>query len=214
MSFAPDLAAFVVTARAADFPQVTATDAEPWEHCSLPEERALEQWMLALARFGRAAYTRAAAAAARYAYPIVMERGGEMAIECSFQEGAPSMDGAAAGTQVRLVEAWLTAPNDATLAAVKAGIDPSRQLNVWDEDLYPDPSGMWFWFLEVAHLTSCATTSAEEWTQGRREESYTWPADVCAARAVVCALKAVRAPDGDVAEDARLIGRVIAQAFE
>jgi hypothetical protein len=214
MTFTPDLTAFVATARADDFPQPTATDAEPWAHCLLPEERALEQWMMALAPFGRAAYTRAAAAAARHAYPIVMERGGEMAIECNFQEGAPSMDGEAAGTQVRLVEAWLAAPSDATLAAVKAGIDPSRQLNVWDEDLYPDPSGMWFWFLEVAHLASFAAASAEAWTEGRREESYTWPAEVCAARAVVCALKAVRAPDGDVAEDARVVGRVIAQAFE
>lgn len=211
MTSSPELTALIATL-VDGFP-APAAGAESWEHCLLPEEQAIEQWMLDLARHGRAAFVTAAAAAARYAYPRVMELGGDMAIEFGFQEGAESMDGEAAGTQVCRVEAWLATPSDETLEAVKTSIDPSRQLNVWDEDLYPAPDAMWFWFLEVAHLTASAATSSDEWSDGRREESYTWPAAVCAARAVVCALKAVRTPDGDVGRDAQEIARAIQAAF-
>lgn len=194
-----------------------AQDAEPpqplWAHSLEPEERGIEVWIHRLAQFGRRAYTTAATAAARYVYPISIQRGGEMARECGFHEEDLSMDGEPPGMQVKRVETWLTSPSEDTLLAVEDSIDPSRQLNVWDEDLYPANDGMWFWFLEVAQLTALAATVAEKWSDGDIEESYTWPAQVCAARAVVCALKTIRVPGGDIASDTRNLTFAIADAF-
>jgi hypothetical protein len=184
-----------------------------WTYSIEPEERGLEVWVHRLAQSGRRAYTTAAAAAARYVYPISIERGGEMAHEYGFHEDDISMDGEPPGMQVKRVETWLESPTEDNLLAVEISIDPSRQLNVWDDDLYPSDDDMWFWFLEVAHLTALAATAPEEWGDGRVEESYTWPAQVCAARAVVCALKTIRTPDGDIASDTRILASAIADAF-
>lgn len=192
-----------------------ATAPQPiWEHSIEPEERGLEVWVYQLARFGRRAYTTAAAAAARYAYPVSLERGGEMARECGFHENSPSMDGEPPGLQLKRVETWLASPSADTLQAVHASIDPSRQLNVWDEDLYPSDDGMWFWFLEVAQLVAYAATVPEEWSDGDVAESYTWPAQVCAARTVVCALKTIRTPGGDIGNDTKNLAFAIADAFD
>lgn len=211
MSTPSDLSALI--ASLADGFPVPADDGVHWEHSILPEERAIEAWMLNLEPFGRSVYAAAAAAVARHAYPVVIERGGDTVIECGILEGAESMDGESAGTQVQRVEAWLASPDETTLAAADASIDPSRQLNVWHEDLNPIPEEMWCWFLEVADLAARAVTHREEWGGGRREESATWPAPLCAARAAVCALKAIRTPEGDVAVDARTLAGVISAAL-
>lgn len=208
----------VAIAAGAEFPdhlRELAKRADPWVHSVLPVEQGLELWVAELASIGREAMCRAAAAAGRYAYPIAMERGGEMAIESNFHEDAPSQDGEPTGRQIRRVEEWLAAPSNETLTAVEKSIDPSRQLDVWCEDLYPAPDDMWFWFLEVGQLAAFAVTHPEEGDKPDEEDmSYDWPAAVCASRAVVCALKTIRTPTGDVDEDVRAIGRAIARAFE
>ena len=95
----------------------------------------------------------AALAAAQVALPIVMERGGREAHDV-FDADRPSMDGEPAELQLRRVEAWLADPSEQNRAAVERSIDPSRQLNVWDDDLNPPSDAMWWWFLEVGQLAA------------------------------------------------------------
>ena len=168
-----------------------------WEVLQKPEEIALEAAAYERAAEGRHAWVAMAAAAARHAYPIVIERAGEDAMECGFHEDAPSMDGESEGMKIRRVEGWLAAPSPETHAAVVASIDPSRQLEIWEDDLRPpdDSEDTWQWFMCVGQL--CAQSVAHEagGTITRADSSYAWPAEVCAVRCVVAAAKAI----GDVA---------------
>ena len=175
------------------------TTTESWEHCSGPLECGLETWMLSLSEFGRPTYSKAAAVAGRMTYPVALQRGGDMAE--IFQENSPSLDGAPAGMQIRLVENWLENPTNENLELVKEGSDPSRQLNIWDEDLYPSDDMMWMWFLEVGQLTTYSVVADEDIKSRPTKEPNTWPPSLCAARSVVCAAKTLRLPGGNPLHD-------------
>jgi hypothetical protein len=182
-----------------------------WAHATLPEERGLEQWMHGLAGFGRRAWTQAAVATAREIYRDVLARVDPM-MGLDLGEGAPSMDGESAGTQVARVEAWLAALSPETAAAVAASIDPTRQLSTWDEDLNPPEDSMWCWYVEVGQLTAMAAQRKDDGDPGQHD-AYHWPAAIAGARAAVCALKAIRLPGGSVTADVERLGAAIARAF-
>ncbi len=183
-----------------------------WEHSTLPEERQLEAAIGNLALVDPRACIAAAFAAAQVALPIVIERGGKEAHD-EFDADRPSKDGDPAELQLRRVEAWLSDPSEQNLVAVERSIDPSQQLHIWDDDLTPPSDKMWWWFLEVGQLVALSVERGDAWGYDA-ETYYDWPSHVCAARAAVCALKAVRAEGGSAADDAKMIERAIVGAFE
>lgn len=194
----------------------TDTPFPVWEHSLEPIERGLEIWMGHLSALGRTVWVKAAAAAGRHVYPIPrrLSQDDRFGFQFYEDEEEDANDGEPPGLLIRRVEAWLAEPCQTTFEAVSKGIDRTRQLNVWDEDLYPAEDGMWAWFLEVGQLTALSLVADEEWKPGRREEAYTWPAQVCAARAMVCALKTMAEPKRDIAGDVRALGQAVAKAFE
>ena len=194
-------------ARSGDFPHA------PWPLLVLPEERGLEAWVGWSALHGRRAFVAVAAAVARFAYPIVIERAGEEAMKNGLHVDAPTADGASEGEKLRRVAAWLADPSPSTLAAVKAGIDGTRQLEVWDEDLTPPDDEMWWWFMAVGELAAEAVVRKEEGVVTKEYDSEAWPAAVCAARSAVCALRSIRRPDGDLEADLTAMGRAVAETF-
>lgn len=185
-----------------------------WEHSNLKEEQGLEIWMTQIAQHGRNAYVTAAVAAARYAYPIVIAAAGDLAMECGLDEKSPSEDGESEGMKIRRVEQWLRNSSKLNFDLVKESIDPSRQLEVWEEDLYPDEESMWWWFTAVGQLCANAVVHKEKIPAKRSDSSYDWSAPVCATRCVIAALKAIRKVDGDVAADVNALGKAIAKGFK
>jgi hypothetical protein len=213
-----NIQSLVSHADAADFAsQLRKMAEEPgdaWEHSVLPEEIGLERWVRSFTPFGREVLATVAVAAARTAYPSVVVRAGEDAQSFGIAEDASSLDGEALGMQVRRVEAWLASPGDVTREALAAAFDPTRQLLIWDDDLRPSEDeydASWQWFLEVGQL--CVATCLRPMdSESTHSSYYWWAAPDCAARAVVCSLKALRAP-GSIAKDIAAIGRAVAQAF-
>jgi len=122
-------------------------------------------------------------------------------------------DGEPPALLIERVGSWVESETKETFEAVRCGIDHTRQLNIWDEDLYPFPDQMSFWFLEVGQLTALSVVQPEEWSQGPRTETHSWPAQVCAARAAVCALKTMAQTERDVAGDSKQLGEAIAAVF-
>ena len=168
-----------------------------WEHSEQVVEKGMEIWIHSLSQFGSKVCLHAASAAGRYAYPFVVERGGEMALECGIFEESSSMDGESAGKQLRRVEAWLADVTEENRVAVEHSIDFSRQQQVWDEDLYPSDDFMWFWFLEVGQLCAQACICPDDQPHEEGVGPHTWSRSFLAARATVCAAKSIQMQNGD-----------------
>ena len=182
-----------------------------WEHSEQVVEKGMEIWIHSLSQFGSKVCLHAASAAGRYAYPFVVERGGEMALECGVLEESLSMDGESAGKQLRRVEAWLADATEENRVAVEQSIDPSRQLQVWDEDLYPTDDLMWFWFLEVGQLCAQACICPNDQPHEECAEPYTWSRSFLAARAAICASKSIQVPNGDRRQEVAQMMQYIVQ---
>jgi hypothetical protein len=209
-------------AAGADFPahlRALAAAGDPaierWGRAELEEEAGLEIWACRLAALDRRAGATAAAAAARHVLPVVLERAGEAAIEYGISEEADAVDGEPEAAKVGRVEAWLAAPGKRTLAAVKDALDPSRQLEVWDDDLLPaDHETAWAWFTGVGQLCAASVTAKDGSAAGPLgSSSYGWPARVCAARCVVSAAKCLVDDDRDAVSGLTAVGAAIAAAF-
>lgn len=184
-----------------------------WEHCLFPEEQGLEIWIKQLFQLNPHAAITAAAATARYAYPIMLNAAGDLAMECGLHEDSPSMDGASEGMKIRQVEGWLLNPTKQNFNLVRDSIDPTRQLEVWDEDLYPAEDVMWWWFMAVGQLCAQAVVHGDLNGEEDLDSSYTWASNTCAARCAVTALKTIRKPDGNIKNDVQNLGKAIAAAF-
>lgn len=185
-----------------------------WAYATGEVEQGLEVWVGKIAEHGRAAYVRAAAAAARWAYPTAIARAGEEAIAAGLAEEAPSPDGESEGMKILRVEGWLARPSEARRAAVRAAIDPTRRRAAWEHELGEDDETSWWWFFEVGQLCAMAVVHDEAVGDDDNASAYRWTAPRCAERAVIAAFKAARSVRGDVAEEVGALGRAIAAAFE
>ena len=107
-----------------------------------------------------------------------------------------SADGAPVETQIELAARWLDAPDAAHFAAVAAGNDPSRQLQIWDDDLRPSDDRAHWWYLDVGQCCGHAITQ----TAGDpgKHSYYDWPPETCVGRGLVAAVRGLRTRRGDL----------------
>lgn len=127
---------------------------DSWEHATTPELAQLEQWGIALTTADRRSAVAALVIVGSMGLGRALEHAGPDAYQCGFYSEEGSMDGAPVETQLELCAAWVVSPSDDTARQVKAGFDPTRQLNVWDEDLHPTPENCWVWYSEVGQCAS------------------------------------------------------------
>jgi hypothetical protein len=174
---------------------------EPWAHADTPELAGLEQWAKAIAGLDRALALQALLRAARFALGrIVAEIPSGMLVEMGVTRDAPSKDGAPVETQLDRCEAYLS--RNATFDEVQAAFDPTRQLNVWDDDLRPTEQNAWFWITEVGQCCCSAILRGDKETATTASSYDGWSWRDCIARGFVVAVRAVRR---DRAETAGII---------
>jgi len=175
--------------------------ASGWEHADSPELAGLEQWATELARTDLRAALGALVRTARYGLPIILERGGLGLDGMGFRASEPSADGAPVETQIELAAAWLDAPDQAHAEAVRAGNDPARQLQIWDEDLRPNDERAHWWYQDVGQCCGYAITRTSGSPNGG--SYYTWPPETCVGRGLVLAVRGLR--DGSAS-----VGKILA----
>ena len=167
-----------------------------WEFATLEIEQAFDQFMLQLAALDRFAAIKLAAGCARYAFDDVAANHTAQMEEFGFAFHAtdPALDGEAIEKQLLNVEQWLAKPDPAALKVVKKGIDPSRQMNLWEEDLFPAADIMFVWILEATQLLSMAVT-VKKAGDDDHDSPYEWSYRACVARSADCAFKALARTD-------------------
>jgi hypothetical protein len=184
-----------------------------WGHAGSEVEQGLEVWLVKIAGYGRAAYVRAAAAAARWAHPTALARAGEEAVAAGLGEEAPVPGGESEGVKLRRVEAWLAEPSTERRAAVQAMVDPSRRLTVWDLEIEAGGEFAWWWFFAAAELCALAVVRDELAGDDDDAGAERWTAPCCAGRAVLAAFKAARSREAEEDVEVAALGRAIAAAF-
>ena len=177
-------------------------DASGWEHADTPELAGLEQWGTQLAKTDRMAGIGALVRTAQHGYPIAVAAGGIGLDNMGFHASEGSMDGAPVETQIALAAAWLDAPDSAHLAAVSAGNDPSRQLQIWDDDLRPPDDRAHWWYSDVGQCCGHAITKTKGVANGGTY--YEWPFEACVGRGLVLAVRGLREKGANI--DAILAG--------
>lgn len=184
---------------------VGAPPVNHWQFAAHPLEQALEVFMRQLAGLDRPAAVRLAAFLARYAWEAVRDQHLEQVqgIGFAFLETDPCADGEPIEKQLKNVENWLKAPTPAHRAAVKKGIDPSRQLEIWEEDLFPPADQMWLWIIAPAQLLSLAVVAGDAPAHDDDPDAspYNWSFLACVSRSALCSLKAVARKKRKVADD-------------
>jgi hypothetical protein len=133
---------------------------------------------------------------------------GEEAYQCGFYACEPSLDGAPVEAQLERCAKWVASPSDATKHDVERGLDPTRQLMAWDEDMLPEPENAWQWYMEVGQCASAGVIRPDSVaTPG--EDYYAWPAGLCLGRGLVAAVRGLCQPGVEpaqvIAEMAKLL---------
>ena len=177
-------------------------DASGWEHADSPELAGLEQWGTQLATRDRMVGIGALVRAAQHGYPQAIAAGGIGLDDMGFHASEGAMDGAPVETQIALAAAWLDAPDRASLAAVLAGNDPSRQLLIWDDDLRPPDDRAHWWYSDVGQCCGYAITTKR--TNANGDGYYEWPSEICVGRGLVIAVRGLREKGANI--DAILAG--------
>lgn len=135
--------------------------------------------------------------AAQYGLPIVLDRGGSGLEGVGFHASEASVDGAPVETQIARAAAWLDCPDAAHLEAVVQANDPSRQLQIWDDDLIPNDERAHWWYADVGQCLGHAITRASGRPDG--DSYYEWPPEVCVGRGLVIAVRGLRQPRASIA---------------
>lgn len=183
-----------------------------WSFSTLNVEAALDAFMQQLAALDKKTAIQFAAVFVRYAFEHVRENHMDQIREFGFAffESDPCMDGDSIGKQLFNVENWLSDPSPENEEVVANGVDPSRQMNIWEEDLYPSEDQMWQWIIETAQLLSMAVTAKESEEDDDGESPYEWSYKACASRSAICSLKTVSqldtAPEQNLAAIFKKIG--------
>lgn len=172
----------------------TATDA--WEVADSDALRGLEAWGTELAHRDRRLGVAVLVGVAQIGYPRAMKAAGSKADNMGFHASEGSMDGAPVETQIARGAAWAADPSDQKFDEVVAGLDPSRQLNVWDEDLLPqsDEDG-WFWYSEVGQCIAHAISGEGGDPEGT--SYYEWTPAQSVGRGLVMAIRGIRKNNND-----------------
>ena len=176
-------------------------EGDAWPHCDTDELKGLEAWARELATRDRTLGVAAACALAQTGFPLAMATAGTQADSMGFHADEPHADGAPVGAQIARAAAWLDAPGKATLAEVRAGFDPTRQLVAWSEDLIDGANDQpWFWYIEVGQCLACAIMNDEREPHDVDAEDSTyehWSPALCVARGMVMATRGLRGSEGD-----------------
>lgn len=176
-----------------------------WLFATDPLEQSLDLWMKRLAESDKKQAIQVAAIFARHAFSHVLLHHKDQAREIGFAllKSDPCADGEPIEKQLINIENWLQNPNPKTWQAVKKGIDPSRQLEIWEEDLLPPDDQMWLWIIENIHLLSLAMIAPDDETQDDDPDSmpYDWSYKACVSRSAVCSLKVIAGVARDATGD-------------
>lgn len=167
-----------------------------WAYADAPELAGLEAWGTALARRDHRAGVGALVRVAQLGLPRVLAAGGDALENMGFRASEPQADGAPVEAQLALAAAWLDAPDAAHVAAVRGGIDPTRQLHAWDDDLRPEDEHAYFWYLEVGQCCGLAIT--RDGGDPASGSSYDWDGATCVGRGLVLAVRGLRLPGVDL----------------
>ena len=170
--------------------------ANGWEFADTAELAGLEAWGTELAKRDRIAGIAALVRAAQHGFPRALEAGGIGLDGMGFKASEPSMDGAPVETQIALAAAWVDSPDVEHTAAVAAGNDPSRQLQVWDDDLRPSDDSAHWWYSDVGQcLGHAITRNSGDPAKG---SYYEWPPETCVGRGLVIAVRGLRSPGANL----------------
>jgi hypothetical protein len=167
-----------------------------WHHADTPELAGLEQWGTELAKRDRMAGIGALVRTAQHGFPVAIAAGGIGLDSMGFHASEGSLDGAPVETQIAIAAAWLDAPDRTHLAAVSAGNDPSRQLQIWDDDLLPSDDRAHWWYSDVGQCCGHAITRTKGTASG--SSYYDWPPEVCVGRGLVVAVRGLREKGTDI----------------
>ncbi len=163
----------------------------------------LEAWGFALAQRDRRLGVAALVAFAQVGFPVAMANAAGREENCGFWDSEPHADGAPVEAQIARGAAWLDDPSEANVTAVKQGFDPTRQLNVWDEDLRPQSDkDNFFWYYEIGQCIAHAITG-EGGDPGGESYDY-WTPEQSVSRGLVIAVLGIRQGTGDQAALATL----------
>lgn len=167
-----------------------------WEYADTPELAGLEKWGTMLAQRDRSIGIAALVRVAQHGFRIAIAAGGIGLDGMGFHASEPSIDGAPVEKQIELAASWLDAPDAAHRAAVAAGNDPSRQRQMWDDDLRPSDDSAHWWYLDVGQCCGHAITR----TAGdpRKDSYYDWPPETCVGRGLVVAVRGLRSRGADL----------------
>lgn len=191
-----------------------AKSTQPWQFSLSDSEKSFDIFMQQLTEIGKQTALRFSAIFARYAVDYIRDQHLDevRGIGFAFLENDPCLDGQSIERQIQNVERWLENPTPEHKAGVKEGIDPSRQLEIWEEDLFPSEDQMWLWIIENTHLLSLGVTAGDAETYDHDSEAtpYRWSAKACIARSAVSSLKVIaqeeRTVDADLTTLFRRVG--------
>jgi hypothetical protein len=171
-----------------------------WAHADTPELAGLERWGTTLAKSDRVTGIAALVVAAQYGFSIAGAAGKDELADLGFfgKEGDPIVDGASVEVQIARSGAWLDAPGKPTKALVGEAFDPSRQLQVWDEDLHPTEDTAFYWYLDVGQCCCAAIVATKGKASG--DTYYEWPAETCVGRGLVLVARGLLSAGADVDE--------------
>ncbi|MBN2362704.1 hypothetical protein JXL83_01070 [candidate division WOR-3 bacterium] len=184
-----------------------------WLFATLPLEKSFDTFMQQLAELDRSTAILFATFFARYAWDYVFENHLVQVKDLGFAflETDPCLDGETIEKQLKNVEAWLKEPTQENTQVVKKGIDHSRQVEVWEEDLFPPDDQMWLWIIENTQLLSMAVVAGdlEINDDDPAQSPYSWSYKACIARSALCSLKSIAAEKRNLEEDLiSLFGKV------
>ncbi|MBA3392261.1 MAG: hypothetical protein H0T89_06435 [Deltaproteobacteria bacterium] len=147
----------------------TEPGALPWPHADSLELVGLERWGTQLAKTDREAGVCALVLAAQHGFPRVLAAGGSGIEQVGMRgrEGDPIVDGAPVDVQLGRAARWVDDPAREACEAAQEAFDPTRQLNVWDDDLRPPDASAFWWYLEVGQC-ACAAIFRERGEPGRQ----------------------------------------------
>ena len=188
-----------------------------WVFATLPLEQSLDTFMQQLAKLDRQTAIHFSTIFARHAFLHVYENhlGQIKEIGISFLESDKCLDGEPIEKQIKNVEKWLKSPTQENLEAVDKGIDPSRQLNVWEEDLFPPDDQMWLWVIENTQLLSMAVVAgvSENNDDDPDQSPYNWSYIACLTRSAICSLKAIAKENRELTEDLTSMFRKVGEEW-
>lgn len=188
-----------------------------WGFATLPLERSLDEFMQQLAGLDKRTAIQFSTIFAKHAFTYVYENHLAQIREVgfSFLETDKCLDGEPIEKQLKNVENWLKDPTQKNMEIVEKGIDPGRQLNIWEEDLFPPGDQMWLWIIENTQLLSMAIVAGEsESNDDDPDQSpYNWSYKACVARSAICSLKSIANEDRELEVDINNMFRKVGEEW-